>query len=81
MNIVEIYDDDGETSTFGDFRTYADDILHFSGNYTKVHRGSTRNDAVKEADLVLIHNLLTDNNVGRLTRFIQNAAKNVPLRN
>ncbi|KAI8442370.1 hypothetical protein MSG28_005892 [Choristoneura fumiferana] len=62
INIVEIYDDNGETTTFGDFKTYTDEFSQITGNYTKVYRDNARCDSVKEADLVLIHNLSTDDN-------------------
>lgn len=82
MNIVEIYDDNGETSTFDSFKTYADDFRHFFGTYTKVYRGNTRSDAVKDADLVLGHNLSTDDIVSlKFLTFTKIIATSVPFHN
>lgn len=63
INIVQIYDDNGETATFGDLKTCTDELSQITVKYTNVYRGNATSDAVKEADLVLIHHLSTDENV------------------
>ncbi|KAI8442374.1 hypothetical protein MSG28_005896 [Choristoneura fumiferana] len=63
INIVEIYDDNGDTSIFGDFKINIDESSQIIGKYDKVHRDNVSSDAVTEADLVLISNLSTDDSM------------------
>lgn len=63
INIVEIFEDNGETSIFGDIKKYIDELFQIIGKYDKVHSGNMKIDSVKEADLVLISNLSTNDSV------------------